>query len=101
LDGTLIFKARKKAAIISAIADSLSAMLAGLVTLLPYFAAAARLLTPEAAFYSSTAIALGLLFTLGIFLGKIANKDVIMSGFRSLMIGLVTLLLITLLNLVL
>lgn len=101
LDGTLIFKARKGAAIISAIADSSSAFIAGLVTLLPYFAADAKLLTPEAAFYLSTAIALTLLFTLGIFLGRVAKKDLAMSGFKSLAIGLITLVLITLLNLIL
>lgn len=101
LDGTIIFRAREKAAIISAMANSLSAMLAGLITLVPYFAAAAGLLTSEAAFYLLTSIALILLFILGISLGKIAKKSVFISGFRSLIIGLATLLLITLLNLVL
>lgn len=101
LDGTIIFKAREKAAVISAIADSLSAVLAGLATLLPYFAAAVGLLTSESAFYSSTMIAFALLFTLGIFLGKTAKKSILISGFKSLIIGLATLLLVTLLNLVL
>lgn len=99
LDGTIIFKAREKAAIISAIVDSLSALFAGLVTLAPYFAASAHLLTYEAAFYSSIVIAFTLLFLLGVFLGKIAEKNIVISGLKSLVIGLITLLLIMLLNL--
>lgn len=101
LDGTVIVKARERAAIISAIVDSLSAMLAGLVVLTPYFAAALGLLTSEIAFYLSTVISFALLFGLGIFLGKIAKKDIIRSGIKSLVVGLVTLLLIIALNLIL
>lgn len=101
LDGTVIVKARERAAIISAIVDSLSAMLAGLVVLTPYFAAAIGLLTSEIAFHLSTVISFALLFGLGIFLGKIAKKDIIRSGIKSLVVGLVTLLLIIALNLIL
>ncbi|HDD40406.1 MAG TPA: hypothetical protein ENG21_04060 [Nitrososphaeria archaeon] len=101
LDGTVIVKARERAAIISAIVDSLSAMLAGLVVLTPYFAAALGLLTSEIAFHLSTVISFALLFGLGIFLGKIAKKDIIRSGIKSLVVGLVTLLLIIALNLIL
>lgn len=101
LDGTVIVKARERAAIISAIVDSLSAMLAGLVVLTPYFAAALGLLTSEIAFHLSTIISFALLFGLGIFLGKIAKKDIIRSGIKSLVVGLVTLLLIIALNLIL
>jgi len=101
LDGTVIVKARERAAIISAIVDSLSAMLAGLVVLTPYFAAAIELLTSEIAFHLSTIISFALLFGLGIFLGKIAKKDIIRSGIKSLVVGLVTLLLIIALNLIL
>ena len=101
LDGTVIVEAREKAAVISAIVDSLSAMLAGLITLIPYFAAEVGLLMPETAFYLSTAISFALLFSLGIFLGRIAKRDIVKSGIKSLVIGLVTLLLIILLNLIL
>ncbi len=101
LDGTVIVKARERAAIVSAIVDSLSAMLAGLVVLTPYFAAALGLLTSEIAFHLSTIISFALLFGLGIFLGKIAKKDIIRSGIKSLVVGLVTLLLIIALNLIL
>jgi len=101
LDGTIIVKARERAAIISAIVDSLSAMLAGLVILAPYFGAAIGLLTSEIAFYLSTVISFALLFGLGIFLGKIAKKDIVRSGIKSLAVGLITLLLIIALNLIL
>ena len=101
LDGTVIVKARERAAIISAIVDSLSAMLAGLVILAPYFGAAIGLLTSEIAFYLSTVISFALLFGLGIFLGKIAKKDIIRSGIKSLAVGLITLLLIIALNIIL
>ncbi|MCD6341323.1 MAG: VIT1/CCC1 transporter family protein [Thaumarchaeota archaeon] len=101
LEGSVIVKARREAAIISAIVDSLSAILAGLIVLFPYFASVLGYLTANAAFYLSMFISFGLLFSLGVFLGKVAKENIIISGIKSLAIGLATLLLITLLNLAL
>ncbi|MEM2188406.1 MAG: VIT1/CCC1 transporter family protein, partial [Nitrososphaerota archaeon] len=101
LNGSIIAKARKRAAIFSAIVDALAAILAGLIPLSPYLAALSGLLTLDLAFHISVGVSLAFLFTLGVFLGKIARNNLIISGLKSLAIGVATILLITLLNLIL
>jgi predicted membrane protein (TIGR00267 family) len=99
LDDSIIAEARKRAAVFSAIVDAFAALLAGLVLLSPYFAVLFGSLTPDIAFYTSLGLSLGFLFTLGLFLGKIARSSLIVSGLKSLAIGAATIFLITLLNL--
>ncbi|MCD6235852.1 MAG: VIT1/CCC1 transporter family protein [Thaumarchaeota archaeon] len=99
LEGSVIVDARRKAALISALVDAGSAVVAGFLVLTPYFAAAFRLLSEQTAFYASLAMSLGLLFVLGAFLGKVAKNNIVVSGVKALAIGVATLLLITLLNL--
>jgi predicted membrane protein (TIGR00267 family) len=99
LDDSIIAEARKRVAVFSAIVDALAALLAGLVPLSPYFAVLSGSLTPHFTFYSSLGLSLGFLFTLGLFLGKIARSSLILSGLKSLAIGAATILLVTLLNL--
>ncbi|MEM1655474.1 MAG: VIT1/CCC1 transporter family protein [Nitrososphaerota archaeon] len=101
LNGSIIAEARKRAAIFSAIVDALAAILAGLIPLSPYLAALSGLLTLDLAFHMSVGVSLAFLFTLGVFLGKIARNNLIISGLKSLAIGVATILLITLLNLIL
>ncbi|MEM1976993.1 MAG: VIT1/CCC1 transporter family protein [Nitrososphaerota archaeon] len=101
LNGSIIAEARKRAAIFSAIVDALAAILAGLIPLSPYLAALSGLLTLDLAFHISVGVSLAFLFTLGVFLGKIARNNLIISGLKSLAIGVATILLITLLNLIL
>ncbi|MCL7393508.1 MAG: VIT1/CCC1 transporter family protein [Thaumarchaeota archaeon] len=99
LDNSIIAEARKRAAVFSAIVDALAALMAGLVPLSPYFAVLSGSLTPHLAFYISLGLSLGFLFALGLFLGRIARSSMIVSGLKSLAIGVATILLITLLNL--
>lgn len=101
LNDSIIAEARKRAAIFSAIVDALAAILAGLIPLSPYLAALSGLLTLDLAFHMSVGVSLAFLFTLGVFLGKIARNNLIISGLKSLAIGVATILLITLLNLIL
>ncbi len=99
LDSSVIVEARERAVILSALIDSLSAVLAGLLVLSPYFASLSNLISIDLSFYISLALSLSLLFTLGLFLGWVAKKNLILSGLKSLAIGATTILLITLLNL--
>ncbi len=101
LDKSVITEARAMAAVIAAVIDAFSAVLAGLLVLLPYFASALNLLSSDLSFYLSLELSLGLLFLLGLFLGRIAKRSLIASGLKSLAIGVATILLITLLNLIL
>ena len=98
LDKSVIAEARERAAIISALIDALSAVFAGLLVLSPYFAASLGFLSATFSFYLSVELSLALLFGLGLFLGRIAKRNLIVSGLKALAIGCTTILLITLLN---
>lgn len=98
LDKSVIVEARERAAIISALINAMSVILAGLLILSPYFAASLGLLSTTFSFYLSVELSLALLFALGLFLGRIAKKNLIVSGLKSLAIGCATILLITFLN---
>ena len=101
LEGTILVKAHREAAVISALVDSAAAIFAGLLAVAPYFLTVAGYLSEVAAFYSSLIISLSLLFILGVFLGRVAGKSLLFSGLKALGIGCVTLLFLLLLNLVL
>ena len=101
LEGSVIAKAREWAAVISAAVDAGAAVSAGFLSLAPYFLALLNLISADQAFILSLTLSLGLLFSLGLFLGKIARRNIIVSGLKSLAIGCITILLITLLNLIL
>ena len=98
---SVIAEAREWAAVISAAVDAGAAVLAGLISLAPYLLSLLNLISAGQAFTLSLTLSLGLLFSLGLFLGRVAKRNVIVSGLKSLAIGCVTILLITLLNLVL
>ena len=101
LEGTILVKAHREAAVISALVDSAAAIFAGLLAVAPYFLTVAGYISDVAAFYSSLIISLSLLFTLGVFLGKVAGRSLLFSGLKALGIGCLTLLFLLLLNLIL
>jgi len=101
LEGTILVKAHREAAVISALVDSAAAIFAGLLAVAPYFLTVAGYLSELVAFYSSLIISLSLLFALGVFLGKVAGRSLLFSGLKALGIGCLTLLFLLLLNLIL
>ena len=101
LEGTILVKAHREAAVISALVDSAAAIFAGLLAVAPYFLTVAGYISEVAAFYSSLIISLSLLFTLGVFLGKVAGRSLLFSGLKALGIGCLTLFFLLLLNLIL
>ena len=101
LEGTILVKAHREAAVISALVDSAAAIFAGLLAVAPYFLTVAGYVSDVAAFYSSLIISLSLLFTLGVFLGKVAGRSLLFSGLKALGIGCLTLFFLLLLNLIL
>ncbi len=101
LEGTILVKAHREAAVISALVDSAAAIFAGLLAVAPYFLTVAGYISDVAAFYSSLIISLSLLFTLGVFLGRVAGRSLLFSGLKALGIGCLTLLFLLLLNLIL
>ena len=100
LEGTILVKAHREAAVISALVDSAAAIFAGLLAITPYFLTVAGYLSEMIAFYSSLIISLSLLFILGVFLGRVASRSLLFSGLKALGIGCLTLLFLLLLNLI-
>ena len=100
LEGTILVKAHREAAVISALVDSAAAIFAGLLAITPYFLTVAGYLSEMIAFYSSLIISLFLLFILGVFLGRVASRSLLFSGLKALGIGCLTLLFLLLLNLI-
>ena len=101
LEGTILVKAHREAAVISALVDSAAAIFAGLLAIAPYFLTVSGYLSEMIAFYSSLIISLSLLFILGVFLGRVASRSLLFSGLKALGIGCLTLLFLLLLNLIL
>lgn len=88
LSDTKIGKASRMAAITVALVDGLSPFVASMLVLVPFFLA--RLFAVMAwAYYVSFGIAFLLLFGLGIFLGHISRENLLVSGLRTVVAGIV------------
>lgn len=88
LHDTRIGKASRLAVIMVAAVDGLSPFLSALLVLLPFFFVP---LLPSVAyaFYAAIAMALAALFALGIYLGGISKENVIFSGIKTAIAGVV------------
>jgi predicted membrane protein (TIGR00267 family) len=73
-----------------AIVDGIAPILAGVITLTPFLLAKWNLIPTIFAVYTSIAIIMAMLCILGIFLGRISEENLIISGFKTLIIGLAT-----------
>jgi predicted membrane protein (TIGR00267 family) len=91
LDGTRIGRASRVAVVTVALIDGLAPFLAALVVLIPFFAAG---LFPAVAwaYYTSLGMALLALFGLGLFLGRISHGNLILSGLRTVVAGVLSIL---------
>ncbi len=101
IKGTVIGEAHMKAALINALVYALAALVAGLVVVSPYALTLIGVLSESAAFPASIATAFLLLFVLGVFLGRISGERLMVSGAKALGVGVATLILLMLLNLIL
>ena len=79
-----------------ALVNGLSPLLLSLVILTPLFLAEQGQAPPSAPFINSIVIALGCIFSLGVFLGKISKTFWLWSGLRTLLIAIVTVVIILL-----
>ena len=89
LTNTRIGRASRAAIIIVAIVDGLSPFMAALVVLLPFFAAV-RFEELSWAYYTSLGLALLTLFSLGLFLGRISQGRMIVYGIKTVLAGVVS-----------
>jgi len=80
-----------------ALVAGLSPFLVTLIAVIPFFLSLKHIINIEAAFVSSIVIIMVELFTLGVFLGKIARKNMIFHGLIALFVGGVTFLIVSIL----
>ncbi|WP_428400991.1 VIT1/CCC1 transporter family protein [Methanocrinis sp.] len=95
LDDTQLSRASRFAAVLVALVNGISPTLGGMILLLPYvLAPSATVLDP---FYASLALAFILLFVMGAYLGKISEGQIILSGLKMILVGIVTMVAVNLL----
>ena len=92
LHDTKIGKASRMAVVMVAAVDGLSPFLAALLVVIPFFLAP---LLPSVAYayYASIAMALLALFGLGIYLGRISKQNLIISGVKTCVAGVICIML--------
>ena len=97
LKDTRIGKAGRAAVLIVAIVDGLSPFMAALIVLIPFFTVG---LFPDItwAYYTSLGLALLTLFSLGLFLGRVSRGNMIVYGFKTILAGVVSILIAFLLG---
>jgi predicted membrane protein (TIGR00267 family) len=88
LQESKIGKASRMAVVLVAAVDGLSPFFSAFIVVIPFFAAP-LLPSIQYAFYASTALALLGLFALGIHLGRIAKGNLLLSGVRTMIAGIV------------
>jgi predicted membrane protein (TIGR00267 family) len=81
-------KASEFATIVVALVDGISPAIGAIILVLPYFFVPR--IDMEAAFMASLGLGLFCLFVLGLFLAKISHERMIVSGIRMILVGLLT-----------
>jgi predicted membrane protein (TIGR00267 family) len=97
LNDTHIGKASRYAAIIISIVDGLSPFLAALLVLIPFFLHG-MFPNIQMVYYTTLGVALATLFALGVFLGNISKDNLIISGIKTVVAGIVSIIIGSLLN---
>lgn len=83
-------KSYKFAAAFAALVDGISPAFAAMVVISPFFFVNPGIISPVTAFYSSIAITLIVLTSLGIYLAKISDESMIRYGIQMLIVGILT-----------
>lgn len=97
LNGTIIGRASRYAAVVVSIVDGLSPFLAALVVMIPFFL---HRFFPviQWVYYASLGTALLALFGLGLFLGKISKENLIISGIKTVFAGIASIIISSLIT---
>jgi len=90
LDDTLIGRAATFAAVMAALIDALSPMLAALISISPFILSFMGILDPWLSYMVSIGLILTLLLILGIFLGKVSGENTLYYALATTSAGLVT-----------
>jgi len=96
LGKTMHGKASHFASIWTALVDAVSPFMAAMISILPFFLASADLIPAGTAAVVSVVLIMGIIFGLGMFLGRISRESMLLSGARTLAAGILTALIIAL-----
>jgi predicted membrane protein (TIGR00267 family) len=89
LTDSVVGKASRFASLWAGIVDGVSPALTALVCLTPFFLSSHGLFAINFAIQLSVAMALSIMFLLGVFLGKISNRNMLFHGAKMLFVGLI------------
>ncbi len=90
LGNTMHGKASHFASVWTALVDAISPFMAAIISLLPFFLASANLIPASSAAVASVVLIMGMVFSLGMFLGRISKENMLLSGVRTLAAGILT-----------
>ena len=90
LGNTMHGKASHFASVWTAAVDAISPFMAALISMLPFFLAAANLIPASNAAIVSVILIMSMIFSLGMFLGRISKENMLLSGARTLAAGIIT-----------
>jgi len=92
LKNSVVGKASRFASLWAGIIDGMSPALAAVACLMPFFLSSHGLFSINSAIQLSVAIALSVMFLLGVFLGKISSRNMFLHGVKMLFVGLILML---------
>ncbi|MHC1687230.1 MAG: VIT1/CCC1 transporter family protein [Methanothrix sp.] len=95
LGDTHYARASDFATFIVALVDGISPALSAAILIMPYFLVPQ--ISMDTAFYASLVLGLAILFSLGIFLARISDERLIISGMQMIMVGIITIIIVGLL----
>ncbi|MCZ2808505.1 MAG: VIT1/CCC1 transporter family protein [Candidatus Bathyarchaeota archaeon] len=98
LDDSVITDASSFVSFYAAIVDGGSPILTALISLSPFILALYGLIVVESAYLISLIVTLVTLFTLGMYLGKIAKENALLYGIQTLVAGVITIVIALLLG---
>lgn len=90
LRNSIQYRSHRFATLMAALVDGLSPALAAICVISPFFMVHLGFLTFENAFFYSIGITLVVLFSLGVYLAKISDENVIAYGLQMLAVGVIT-----------
>ena len=93
IEDTIIEEASSFASILAALIDGISPALAAVICIIPYILANLKIISIDLAFISSILLNLGILFILGLFLGRLSGKNSLIYGSIMILVGILTALL--------
>jgi predicted membrane protein (TIGR00267 family) len=90
LENSVIVRASRFSSIYVAIVDGIAPFAAAQISLIPIYISFFAMITVRTAMEISMVLIIGILFTLGIFLGRISKDNLVISGLKMVAAGLIT-----------